>query len=170
MAFQHWNLVNVYSGPNTFGMYVYNPPTDTLDIVEQDGYFTNLDGDQNLAVGDIIFCTGAHGSYALMISEDIAGALNTVPAFSQRAVTSVTEAYTATRADEIILADGTFTVTLYSAVGFAGITLIVKNIGTGLITLDGDGTETIDGSLIAEMNITNMALTLISDGANWRII
>ena len=41
------------SSVNGFGLYRYDT-TDLLDVVEDAGYFDNVDDDQNLAKGDII--------------------------------------------------------------------------------------------------------------------
>lgn len=63
----------------------------------------------------------------------------------------------------------TFTVTLPTAVGIQGREYIIKNSGTGVITLEADGTETIDGALNLTL-ATKVCYTVISDGANWIII
>lgn len=62
----------------------------------------------------------------------------------------------------------TFTTTLPTAVGIPGQSFVIKNSGTGVITLDGDGAETIDGGLTAVLNQYN-SLTVVSNGANWII-
>jgi len=63
----------------------------------------------------------------------------------------------------------TFTVTLPTAVGIDGRQYIIKNSGSGVITLEGDGTETIDGALNQTLNQYD-AITVVSDGTNWIII
>lgn len=80
-----------------------------------------------------------------------------------------TGTYTATTSDYTIFASGTFTVTLYTAVGNGGRLLYVKNINTGTITVDGNGAETIDGDATIDL-IQDETITIVSDGANWRII
>jgi len=62
-----------------------------------------------------------------------------------------------------------FTVTLPTAVGITGKSFTIKNSGTGVITIDADGTETIDGSLTQSLNQYH-SRTVISDGTNWIII
>jgi hypothetical protein len=59
-------------------------------------------------------------------------------------ITNVSDTYIVDPGDEVIRCDGTFTVTLPPATG-SGEAYCIKNIGTGLITVDGDGAETIDG-------------------------
>lgn len=71
--------------------------------------------------------------------------------------------YTATAADYTILCDGTFTVYLPTAVGITGRIYVIKNI-SGSTTIDGNGSETIDGS--ATLVVGNWAMVQ-SDGANW---
>ncbi len=84
-------------------------------------------------------------------------------------VVSKTANYTADIDDGIILCTGTFTVTLPTAVGISGKIYHVKNVSTGLITLEGDSTETIDGDLnqpVAQYE----NLMVASDGTNWSVI
>lgn len=67
---------------------------------------------------------------------------------------------------------GIFTTILPTAVGKTGYKIIVKKIGSGVNpwTIDANGTETIDGSLIVTITVENTSLTLQSDGANWILI
>jgi hypothetical protein len=46
----------------------------------------------------------------------------------------------------------------------------IKNMTTGIITVDADGTETIDGGLTATLSMQYETLTLRSDGTNWLVI
>lgn len=76
----------------------------------------------------------------------------------------------------IVLNDGvidcvanSFTVTLPTAVSKTGVFYDIKNSGTGVIMLEGDSSETIDGTL----NITLSAgdsITVLSNNANWIIL
>ncbi len=81
-----------------------------------------------------------------------------------------TGAYTLTASDVVVLADGTFTLTLPTAVGIAGKMYYIKNIGTGVITVDGDGSETIDGGATAVLTDQYTAITIISDNTEWWIL
>lgn len=92
-----------------------------------------------------------------------------------RGVQSVTAAYTATNRDSLILADATsaaFSVTLYSAVGNKGRRITVKKTdsGTNAVTVDGSGSETIDGSTTYSLAAQNDAAQLQSDGTGWQVI
>lgn len=74
------------------------------------------------------------------------GTLTTVG--RKRAVTTQTTTYTVTTADEVVVCNSTtaFTVTLPAATG-SGQTYAIANINTGVITLEGDGSDTINGDL-----------------------
>jgi hypothetical protein len=60
-------------------------------------------------------------------------------------ITGVTATYQVLATDEYIRANGTFTITLPAATG-SGSIYGVKNVGTGTITIEGAGAETIDGA------------------------
>lgn len=64
----------------------------------------------------------------------------------------------------------TFTVTLPTAVGVEGQYFIIKNSGSGTITIDAYSSETIDGAASKLLAVQYESMTLISDGANWVII
>ena len=82
---------------------------------------------------------------------------------------AVTAEYNIEASDNLITANGTFSVFLPTATGIIGKEYNIKNVGVGIITLDGKDSETIDGSTTAPM-IANLTLTVVSDGANWIII
>lgn len=92
----------------------------------------------------------------------------------QGTVTKTTTA-TLTDADPVVLADATsaaFTITLPTAISRAGCTYTIKKIdGTAnAVTIDANGTQTIDGSLTAAIVDPYAALTVVSDGSNWFIL
>jgi hypothetical protein len=85
------------------------------------------------------------------------------------AVVSKTGAYTVTTDDDVVnCTANSFTLTLYTAVANAGRQIRVKNSGTGLITLDGNGAETVDGVVTMPV-FPGEDLTLTSDGSNWHV-
>lgn len=85
--------------------------------------------------------------------------------------TNRTSAYTIDNEDCVVnCTSGTFTVTLPTAVGCEGQYFIIKNSGTGVITIDGDGAETIDGQNNKILAVQYESMTVISDGANWKVI
>lgn len=87
-------------------------------------------------------------------------------------VTAVTGTTTLGPNDKMMtLAAGTYTVTLDSAADLAGETIRFKFIGaSGTVTLDGEGTETIDGSLTYAMSTQYEFVNLYSDGTNWHVV
>jgi hypothetical protein len=89
-------------------------------------------------------------------------------------ITTKTANYTALTTDNIILCDatsGAFTITLYPASGNAGrkLTIIKTDTSTNAITIDANGSETINGALTQSLNSQHSTLTLVCDGSNWRI-
>lgn len=96
-----------------------------------------------------------------------------------KGATTITSTYSATVLDDVLLCSGTFTLTLYDAIGKvdnlgikqnAGRRLTIKNIGTGIITIDGAGSQTIDGDTTTKIADKYALIVLCSDGANWHII
>lgn len=87
-------------------------------------------------------------------------------------VTTITVDTVATSDDDCLLANAAvIKVTLYTAVGNSGQVLFITNIhATGLVTIDGDGTETINGNLFHYLTVTQESVQLVSDGANWKIL
>ena len=63
----------------------------------------------------------------------------------------------------------TFALTLPTAVGIAGRTFVIKNTGSGTITLNTTSSQTIDGQLTQTMSQWN-SITVISNGTNYLII
>ena len=82
---------------------------------------------------------------------------------------AVTATYTITETDSTIDCDGTFTVTLPTAVGSAGRVFVVKNSGVGVITLDGDGAELIDGAATVTLNAGDVS-RVQSTSTGWILI
>ena len=91
-------------------------------------------------------------------------------------VYSETTTYTVLVTDDLILCDtsgGAFTITLPTAVGNTGKQFKIKYTDSGFanaLTVDGDGTETIDGSTTTTLNTEGETLTIVSDGTNWEIV
>ena len=84
-------------------------------------------------------------------------------------------AYTIIIDDEVIIADASgasFAITLPTAVGIPGKTYWIKKIDAtaNTVTVDADGTETIDDGLTAIIGTQYEAITVVSDGAEWWVI
>lgn len=86
------------------------------------------------------------------------------------AIRTVTSSTNLTPSDKTLnISSGTFTVTINTAIGFSGITYQIVNSGSGIITLDPNGTETINGVLTLIVP-SQSGYTIKSDGSNWVII
>lgn len=70
----------------------------------------------------------------------------------------------------IVTGSGGNTVNLPPAASAANAVIHIKNNTTGTITIDADGTETIDGALTLASAIQYENYSLVSDGSNWHII
>lgn len=82
--------------------------------------------------------------------------------------------YTASARDGVVLCDssgGTFTVTLPAAAAAKGVILTVTKTDSSLtaVTIDGNGSETINGSTTTTLNTQYESVDLVSDGSNWLI-
>lgn len=80
-------------------------------------------------------------------------------------VTSVTSTYTIVSSDDLVFANGTFTITLPMGIG-AGKTYTVKNTGAGTITLS--SVNLIDGSVTASIP-SLVAFRVSFDDITWWI-
>lgn len=95
-------------------------------------------------------------------------------ATSTNITTTKTTNYTATIADDVILANatsGSFTITLYTAINNAGrvLKIIKTDSSANTITIDGNASETIAGLLTIVLNSQFSSVEIISDGSNWQI-
>jgi len=61
-------------------------------------------------------------------------------------------------------------VTLAAAVDCENKIMHIKNIGTGIVTIDGNALETIDGSLTAVLRTRYENICLFCDGSNWHVL
>lgn len=91
---------------------------------------------------------------------------------TRAAVVSKTAAYTATDSDDVILVDataGAVTITLPTAVGRAGKRYTIKKIDSSAnaVTIDPNGTETIDRAATVVLGAQDAAAIIESDNANW---
>ena len=88
----------------------------------------------------------------------------------KKAIVTKTAAYTLTATDHIVVGtSGTWNATLPTAASVAGTEYIIKNSGTGTITVDTTSSQTIDGSLTFPLGQYE-SITVVSDGSNWVII
>lgn len=96
-----------------------------------------------------------------------------------KAQATKTANYTLTANDAVILANATsaaFAVTLPTAVGVGGTEYIIKAITTNanIVTVETTSAQTIDGKATVELTTTvaggYSSITVVSDGANWRLV
>jgi len=82
---------------------------------------------------------------------------------------TITGTDTATVNDEIILANTSadFTLDLYTTSGNKDKSLKIVNIGTGTLTIDGSGSENINGSTTLDLENQYSSVQLVSDGTAW---
>lgn len=118
--------------------------------------------------GTAINATYIDSAIARLASPTFTGTVTT-PGVKRNVVTK-SALYTLTASDHIVIAtSGTWTATLPTAASIAGTEYIIKNSGSGIITVDPAGTETIDGSTTIDLAQYD-SLTVVSDGTNWVIV
>jgi hypothetical protein len=91
------------------------------------------------------------------------------------ATVAKSSAYTVAASDVLVIADasgGAFTITLPTAVGIDGKVYRVKKIdsSSNTVTVDADGSETIDGGTTATIATQYEAITIVSDGTEWWVL
>lgn len=91
------------------------------------------------------------------------------------ATANKTAAYTATLNDSLITCDatsGAFTITLPTAASAAGFQFTIKKVdaSANAVTIDGNGSETIDGELTIPLIYRYEAVTVQSNGTSWFIL
>lgn len=127
--------------------------------------------------GGLRLRTVASGSYATLKTTNLSAGrtyefINRAGTLALRElnVRSISATDTALTTDDVIeITANTFTLSLYTAVGNSGKTLIISNQGTGVVTVDADGSQTINGSLTKSLNQYD-SLKIVSNGTNWIII
>jgi hypothetical protein len=178
MAFNHLTFSPVGgqstrgSAPQVFS-YV---TTESRATIETANYF---DGASSyIEANDIlkVVYDGGYGEYKVtQVTINGAVSIQSTETLAGLNVVTKTADYTATNNDDVILCNATsaaITITLYTAVGNEGQQLVIKKTDSSVneVTIDADGTETIDGELTVCIDIQYDSLTLISDNTNWSII
>jgi hypothetical protein len=88
-------------------------------------------------------------------------------------ITTVGGSTTLTSSNSVVLVNtGTATITLPGAAFAPGRQYTVKKISAtaGTITVDGAGSETIDGALTHALTALNEYVTIVSNGTGWFIV
>jgi len=97
---------------------------------------------------------GTRAPYALLAS---------FPATITPNATSVKEKYYVNNGSSAV------TVNLPAVATCDGIELVIKILGTGTVTIDANGTETIDGAQTFALSLQNSSVTLTATNLGWRI-
>lgn len=94
--------------------------------------------------------------------------------FNRHTFKGITTTYTVLDADDVVVVTGasTFTITLPAiADANEGRIVTIKHAGTGIITVDGNGSNTIDGAANVQLQNQYDSVILISDGtSNWHLV
>lgn len=139
----------------------------TIDFVTT--YLTNLIriAGGSPAANKILAATDGAGNALWQTAAALGLVTSTAPTFAYVAVTAT---YAILTTDFLVdCTANTFTVTLPTAVGVTGRIYDIKNSGTGVITVATTGGQTIDGSATALLQVQNVSITVMSDGANWKV-
>ena len=141
-------------------------------FLNRDGTFTAQTSATAPANAILVGSAVSTGAAITSVNSGPAGRVNLVPLF--REVVTKTAAYTATDADEVVLANaagGAFSVGLPTAVGRRGWRFTVKRTSaSNNVTVDPAGAETIDAAATKILGSQHAFITVISDGAGWQII
>ena len=126
---------------------------------------TTLDATDSLFLDDVASDVPKKIAFSDFVTEVVSGSSTPLTAYSEK-----TANYTLTSADYTInCTSNTFTITLPTAVGITGRCFEITNTGSGLITLDADGSETIQGDL-TQVIYQDECFVIRSTGANWIVI
>jgi hypothetical protein len=80
------------------------------------------------------------------------------------------DTWTITEFQSVLIYEGTTNTSWYlPPLGKTGQQFIIKNVGTAALTIDGDGTETIDGALTLKLNQWD-SVTLVDGYLQWYIV
>ena len=92
--------------------------------------------------------------------------------FAPGAVTTITANTTLDASHHFVRCNntGAITVTLPAAAGISGRVYQIKRVNTGVVTVDGNASETIDGATMVTITNQYDSYSLISNGTSWDII
>lgn len=130
--------------------------------------------------GDLTVTAKTSAAVQIWSFDNVIGALDTTTfstntALPNMPVLAKTGNYTVTTADvgSMINVNSTsdLTMTLPSAVTAGdGFMIGFRNVNTGRVTIDANGSQTIDGELTVNLTNTYEGVVLVSDAANWHVI
>ena len=91
----------------------------------------------------------------------------------QLATVTKTGTYTIATSDHTVFADATsaaFTLTLPAAAAGLRFEIVKIDSGANIVTIDGNGSETINGATTYALNLQYDSITIVSNGSNWFIV
>lgn len=115
------------------------------------------------AAGTAVTVDGGTGTVTHGFTTVLSGGLRTN-------YTSQAGDYNVLTTDYMIDCTASLTVTLPDATAIVGQTYVIKNSGSGTITIATTSAQTIDGSASATISVQYVSITVVSDGANWKVI
>ena len=132
----------------------------------------SLDTNSKVTLSQLAYNTPSNSQVISYNSGTNRAEWTTVTGGMSRSINNVsgnTTAGAAANTDYYYFVSAVATITLPTAVGNTN-EYTIKRTGAGVVTIDGNGSETIDGSLTINLNVANQSVTLISDTTNWQII
>lgn len=118
---------------------------------------------------------GSNGQVLSADSAESSGLKWISAASNNLSITTKTTTYTATASDDVILVDtsgGPWTLSMYASSGNSGKITRIKKISSDFnaLTIDGNGSETIDDALTRKIVTQNEEVVLLCDGSNLRVL
>jgi hypothetical protein len=163
---------NSYRWSGTVYVKISNPIADTDDVPEGANLYHTTSRARTAAV--VNSTAGSETDQAASVASMKTYVLANAGG-SNLTIATKTANYTATASDKLILCDtsgGAFTITLPTAVGISGTTLFIKKTSSdfSLLTIEPDGSETIDGHGNRNLATQNETIEIVSDGTNWHVL
>ena len=175
--FQSGDLTTTGKGHFSGGLVdiggIFSVDSDGRNLYDASGTIKSIDWDNRYLYADngtdIVLDYSTAGTAQFNDSDIVTTGTLTVSSITM-AYRTISSTDTLTTADHTInCTENTFTVNLPTAASITGRTYSIKNSGTGTITVDAYGTETIDGDTTKEL-IEYDNMVILSDGTNWIII
>ena len=162
------------SGGMTDGLLVYTDGTWNPGLGEGLYLYCNAAWVKIAGPNDTTYRWGDGTNYAQVDGDGIltfSGVGRIAPRYAATTVTTTATISTATYT-RCNSSGGAFTVTLPTAVGITGRVYMVKKVDSSAnaVTVDADGSETIDGAASYALTAQWDSVTVVSNGTNWEIL
>lgn len=154
------------------GMVGYYTNDDNISAVLTNGYFPPDYMPGTAGIGDLIYIKATDGDILKSFDSNfylIDPFQISIPGLS---VSTITTSNATLQSEYVYLINNSSsgTYTLPTAVGISGKRVIVKKTSSNIlitVTIDGAGSETIDGNVNLVLSVLNSSAKLISTGTNW---